>query len=282
MVIKYIIFFISLIILISSAPTDLSLDTVVKGSLPDKTYTYYKLKLPVFSKDESKFLLVEARRNEEQDFLDNVFSDPNLFISTTEIYPGPNQNTWSSSRFGDEIISINQNYVKSGAFFYISIYCEFKCNYVLDAKLYTNYEMKEERLYTISMIPDDVIKATFKTKKNFNTVKINCVSFRMKPFRIFLAKKDPSSSNTLPSNPIFINGYYFLMQKGDENYAEEQNYEVLIENKEFKQDLLFWINYDDEDIQINELSPLFGSAFANSGNCYSFNIDKQHQNKNGL
>ena len=279
-IIYNIVFILYLLTLISPAPTDLNLDTAVKGSLPDKTYAYYKLKLPVFKEDESKFLLIEARRNEEQDFLDNVFSDPNLFISTTEIYPGPNQNTWSSSRFGDEIISINQNYVKSGAFFYISIYCEFKCNYVLDAKLYSNYEMKEDRLYTISMIPDDVIKATFKTKKNFNTVKINCVSFKMKPFRIFLAKKDPSSSNTLPSNPIFINGYYFLMQKGDENYAEEQNYEVLIENKEFKQDLLFWINYDDEDIQINELSPLFGSAFANSGNCYSFNIDKQHQNKN--
>ena len=278
--IKNIIFILSLLALYSSAPTDLSLDTVIKGSLPDKTYTYYKLKLPVFNKDETKFLLIEARRNEEQDFLDNVFSDPNLYISTTEIYPGPNQNTWSSSRFGDEIISINQNFVKSGAIFYISIYCEFKCNYILDAKLYNNYELKEDKLYTISMIQDDVIKATFKTKKNFNSIKINCVSFRMKPFRIFLAKKDPSSSNTLPSNPIFINGYYFLIQKGDEYYEEEQNYEVLIENKEFKQDLLFWINYDNEDIQINELSPLFGNANANSGNCYSFNIDKQHQNKN--
>ena len=161
--IKNIIFILSLLALYSSAPTDLSLDTVIKGSLPDKTYTYYKLKLPVFNKDETKFLLIEARRNEEQDFLDNVFSDPNLYISTTEIYPGPNQNTWSSSRFGDEIISINQNFVKSGAIFYISIYCEFKCNYILDAKLYNNYELKEDKLYTISMIQDDVIKATFKT-----------------------------------------------------------------------------------------------------------------------
>ena len=275
-----IIFLLSLLTSFSSATIDLSLDSVIKDSLPDKTYAYYKLKLPVFNEDETKFLLVEARRNEEQDFLDNVFSDPNLYISTTEIYPGPNQNTWSSNRFGDEIISINQNYVKSGALFYISIYCEFKCNYILDAKLYNNYEMKADKLYTISMIQDDVIKVTFKTKKNFNIIKINCVSFRMKPFRVFLSKKDPSSSNTLPSNPIFINGYYFLIQKGDEYYAEEQKYEVLIENKEFKQDLLFWINYDNEDIKINELSPLFGSSSANSGNCYYFNIDKQNQNKN--
>ena len=276
----HLVLLISLFFSISSAPSPFNLNDVIKGSLPDKTYAYYKLKLPELTSGESKFLLFEARRNEEQDFLDNVYSDPNLYISTTEIYPGPNQHTWSRSRFGDEIISINKNYVKSGADFYISIYCEFKCNYILDAKLYNNYEMKEDKLYTISMIENDVIKATFKARKSFESIKINCVSAKMKPFRIFLAKKDPSSSNTLPSNPLFINGYYFVIKKGDENYLTEQEYEVLIENKEFKQDLLFFINYDNEDIEINELSPLFGSASANEGNCYSFKIDKQHQNKN--
>ena len=35
-----------------------------------------------------------------------------------------------------------------------------------------------------------------------------------------------------------------------------------------------------EDIELNELSPLFGSAPANEGNCYLFKIDKQYQNKN--
>ena len=79
--------------------------------------------------------------------------------------------------------------------------------------------MKEDKLYTVSMIEDDVIKASFKSRKSFNKIKISCVSTRMKPFRIFLAKKDPSSSNTLDSKPIFTNGYYFLIQKGEENYA---------------------------------------------------------------
>ena len=270
----------NLLNIISSAPTSFSLNEAIKGSLADKTYVYYSLKLPQLNSVDSKFLLIEARRNEEQDFLDNIFSDPNLYISTTETYPGPNKNTWSSNRFGDEIISINQNHVKSGSTFYISIYCEFKCNYILDAKLYNNYEMKEDKLYTVSMIPDDVIKANFKTRKNFEKIKIHCISGKMKPFRIFLAKKDPSSSNTIASKPIFINGYYFLIKKGDENYATEQEYEILIENKEFKQDLLFWIIYDDEDTEISELSSLFGNASPDSANCYYFTIDKQHQNKN--
>ena len=47
-IIYNIVFILYLLTLISSAPTDLNLDTAVKGSLPDKTYAYYKLKMPVF------------------------------------------------------------------------------------------------------------------------------------------------------------------------------------------------------------------------------------------
>ena len=258
---------------------DFSLNQEVKGSLPDKSYSYYRLKIPDMKTNTSEFLLFEARRNEEQDLLDNVFSDPNLYISTTNPNPSPSSNTWSSSRFGDEIISIDQKYVKSGTFFYIAIYCEFKCNFILDAKLYENYQLNEDKLYTLSMIKDDVLKLTFTTRKNFEQVTISCVSYKMKPFQIFLAKKDPSSSNSLPSYPIYLNGYYFTIKKGDQNYATQQEYEVLVENKDFKQDLLFWITYDNEDTEISELSPLFGTASSDYPNCYSFNIDKQHIDK---
>ena len=274
------IFFLTLLNQIFSAPANLPIDEVVRGSLADKSYAYYKLKLPELESDGAKFFFFFLRRNVDQDVLDNVFSNPNLFISSTEVYPSSEKSTWSSDRFGDEIISINEKHVKSGAIFYIAIYCEFKCNYVLDAKLYKNYQLKEDKIYTVSMIADDVLKGNFKSRKNFDRLKVNCISSKMKPFRIFLAKKDPSSTNTAPSSPIFMNGYYFLMKKGDPFYEVDQEYELLIENKEYKQDLLFWIHYDDEDIELSELSPLFGVASPEYGNCYSFNIDKQHQNKN--
>ena len=140
------------------------------------------------------------------------------------------------------IISIGQKYVNSGAFFYVSVYCEFKCNFILDAKLYDNYALRENKIYALSMIPDDVIKITFRSRYNYNILKVNCISSKMKPFQIFMAKKDPSSSNSFNSNPIFLNGYYFSIKKGDINYASQEIYEVLIENKEYKQDLLFWIS----------------------------------------
>ena len=259
---------------------EFTLDQAMRKSLPDKSYAYFKLKIPEIKANFSQFLLIEARRNVEQDLFDNVFSDPNLYISQVDQHPTPSSNTWSSSRFGDEIISIDHRFVKSGAFFYMSVYCEFKCNFILDAKLYTNYELKEDKLYTLSMIADDVMKVTFKSKTKFEKLKVNCVSYKMKPFQVFLAKSNPSSSNSLPSYPIFLNGYYFTLKKGDPDYATNQVYEVLIENKEYKQDLLFWINYDDDDTEISELSPLFGSASQDTSNCYSFSIDSQHRDKN--
>ena len=277
-----ILFYLIIVILFNLSyqlPEEFILNQEVKASLPDKSYGYYRIKLPNFKVNIPQFLLFEARRNVEQDLLDNIFSDPNLYISLTEMYPSPVNNTWSSSRFGDEIISIGKKYVNSRAFFYVSVYCEFKCNFILDAKLYDNYALREHKLYTLSMIPNDVIKITFRSRYNYKVLKVNCISSKMKPFQIFMAKKDPSSSNTFNSNPIFLNGYYFTIKKGDINYASQEIYEVLIENKEFKQDLLFWINYDDEDTQISELSALFGTSSANSGNCYSFNIDRQHLNK---
>jgi len=269
----------SLFNLTNQMTEEFTLNQEVKASLPDKTYRYYRIKLPEMKTNSSQFLLFEARRNVEQDLLDNVFSDPNLYISLVDTMPSPASNTWSSSRFGDEIISVDKKYVKSGTQFYISVFCEFKCNFILDAKLYDIYELKEDKLYTLSMIPDDVIKLTFKPKSKYEQLKVSCVSDKMKPFQIFMAQNEPSSSNSLPVYPIYINGYYFVIRKGDANYTTEGEYEVLIENKEFKQDLLFWINYDNEDIEISELSPLFGSSSANSGSCYSFNIQKQYQNK---
>ena len=258
----------------------LSLNETFKGYLHNQSYAYFSLTIHESDIKKYDYLLVEARRNEDQDLLDNIFSDPNLYISIKHSEPGPNKNEWSSSRFGDEIISINNIETYTNQIFYISIYCQFSCNYILKANLHKTHKMEANKLYTISMTEMDKIKLSFNSKKNYEKMKVNCISFRMRPFRIFLSKEDPSSSNTMPSRPIFINGYYFLIQKGDIYYGTNKEYHVLIENKEYKQDLLFWISYDNEETKINELSPLFGVADENNENCYTFTIERQYLNKN--
>ena len=259
---------------------DISLNQTIKGSLSGKTYSYYCL---VFQEDEvsdSHFLFIEARRNEEQDLLDNIFSDPNIYVSNYHSDPGPTRNEWSGNRFGDEVISINRIKSYDKKIFYISIYCEFKCNYILRANLIENHIMKPNVLYSVNMLPFDIMKLSFTSRKNYQKMKVNCISFKMRPFRIYLAKKDPSSTNTIQSTPFFINGYYFLIEKGDKNYGSRQEYNILIENKNYKQDLIFWISYDKDETKLNELSPLFGIADEDNENCYYFNIEKPKFNKN--
>ena len=282
---KYLFFIYSLYILtflkISEVcPTQLLLNQTIKGYLHPQTYAYYTLHIQDIKEENSDFLLIEARRNEDQDLLDNIYSDPNLYVSNIYSEPGPNKNEWSSNRFGDEILSINKAVIRNNQIFYISIYCQFSCNYILKANLFKNFEMKENKIYTVSLIQFDAARLTFTSKKNYEKMKVNCISYKMKPFRIFLSKEDPSSTNTIQSNPIFTNGYYFLIEKGDNNYAINQEYNVLIENKEFKQDLLFWISYDNDETKLTELSPLIGVVEPNSANCYSFTIERHYFYKN--
>ena len=279
----YFLYFLFIFFLINkskSSPAVITLNQTFQGYLQPKSYAYYSLSLKDIETQNTDFLLIEVRRNKEQDILDNIYSDPNLYVSNIHSYPGPNKNEWSSNRFGDEIISINKINSFSNKTFYISIYCQFICNFRLKANLFKNYDMKENVVYTVSMIPSDVMTLTFTSKKDYQRMKVNCASFIMKPFRIFLAKNDPSSTNTIKSSPIFINGYSFLIEKGDENYGSKQEYNVLIENKEYKQDLLFWISYDNEETNLNELSFLFGTAGKDEENCYYFTIEKQDKNKN--
>ena len=251
----------------------------ITKSLPSKTYGYYKMVIPEITTNE-KFLLIKAKRNEQQDLLDNIFSDPNLYIST--IYEKPDQNhyTWSSSRFGDEIISIDSKFIESNMNLYISVYCEFKCNFILEGELYDKFEMKENKLHTISLIPNNAIKIYFKSRNDYNKLKVNCISNEMRPFRIFFSKSNPSSSNTIKSYPIFYNGYYFEIDKADPEYATNQEYEILIENKEFEQNLLFWITFDNEETNLSELSQIYGVASSENSNCYIFEINKVQKNKN--
>lgn len=86
---------------------DLELDLVKRGSLRNEEYDYYILSLPdQFDKDNH--LIIELEPNPQLDSINNIISDPNLYISTTEKNPSIDKYTFKSERFGDETISISQ------------------------------------------------------------------------------------------------------------------------------------------------------------------------------
>ena len=85
---------------------DLELDLVKRGSLRNEEYDYYILSLPdQFDKDNH--LIIELEPNPQLDLINNIISDPNLYISTTEKNPSIDKYTFKSERFGDETLYIS-------------------------------------------------------------------------------------------------------------------------------------------------------------------------------
>ena len=53
------------------------------------------------------------------------------------------QSTLFSESYGDDLITISKRHIKSGAKFYIGVYCQFKCKYKLTAYLNEMVEINE-------------------------------------------------------------------------------------------------------------------------------------------
>ena len=80
--ITFLFLLISLLNISQVSLTQLYLNKTILGYLHPKSYAYYSLLLPdnITDAESTDYLLVEARRNEDQDLLDNIYSDPNLYI----------------------------------------------------------------------------------------------------------------------------------------------------------------------------------------------------------
>ena len=99
---------------------ELGLKEIKRGSLKNNEYDYYILTLPN-EFDKESYLIVELEPNKDLDVINNIISDPNLYISITEKMPNTILNTWKSERFGDETISINPSFLNPQQKFYIAI-----------------------------------------------------------------------------------------------------------------------------------------------------------------
>ena len=76
----------------------LLLDTPKKGSLPNKNYAFFHLKVPHNVTDIANYLLVTLKADEEEDLLDKIVSDPNLYISVKHKKPDELNNEWSKQK----------------------------------------------------------------------------------------------------------------------------------------------------------------------------------------
>ena len=253
---------------------ELELDLVKCGSLRNEEYDYYILSLPdQFDKDNH--LIIELEPNPQLDSINNIISDPNLYISTTEKNPSIDKYTFKSERFGDETISISPKNLSPKETFYISVHCKLKCNYILKAQLVKDIPLKTNELNVFSINPKTVTKLSFKTKsENFNELYINIIGTYINSFKVYLSQENPSSSNTLKAQSILLNGYRFTINNDQNHINTNKEYNLIIDNENQIGEIKIWLQYDNENILLKEADILYDSIEKNKALCYFFNLNQ--------
>ena len=272
----------SILILASSSKDliEIELNQIKRGSLTTNEYDYFVLNIPnVYSEDAN--LIIELEPNQYLDRINNIVSDPNLYISKTVKMPSVTENTWKSERFGDETILIGSADLSPSQQFYISVHCKEKCNYSLKVQLIKDIIIKENEKNNFNINPKTVTKYSFTTREDFNELYIYVIGSYINSFCAYLAKENPSSSNTLEATPILFNGYIFKINKF--NNVKDPNtktqFSLIIDNEDENQDISIWLQYDNEKILVKEADILYDSIPQNKAHCYYYPIDYFNKDK---
>ena len=258
----------------------LELNEVKYGALKNDEYDYYKITLPN-TVEKGGQIIFEVEANQKLDSINNIVSDPNLYISIDEPHPDYLKHTWSSNRFGDETITLGAQYLNPYQYFHIGVHCKQKCNYILKVTVVKNIVISTNIINSYTINQNSVMKFSFKTKQSFNELSVNIVGSYLKSFNVYLADKDPSSSNTLPAEAMLFNGYRFNIKNIEDKKGLNSGteYELIVDNREEKQNILIWLRYDNEDLRIKEAEITYDSISQNKASCYYYTIDKSNKNK---
>ena len=271
----------SLLIIFISCSYDIKeieLNQIMRGSLTDGESDYFKITLPE-EVDKNETLVFELEPSTYLDSLNDIVSDPNLYISIDETHPNELKHTWASNRFGGEVISIGGSYINPFQYFYIGVHCVEKCNYCLTITNVTSIPLVEKKINSFTLEENTVMKFNFHTKKIFNQLTVNIVSSYLGFFNAYLAKNDASSSNTFQFEAIFYNGYRFTIDNNELENNSDIKFDLTVDNSWVKQEINIWLQYDNENIKVKEADVIFDSIVENKANCYYYNIEQVNRNK---
>ena len=275
--IKYTLFFFSLLIFFSYSKDIIKIDlnNVKRGSLRADEYDFYEITLPA-DINKTEQIVFELEANTELDSINNIVSDPNLYISVSEKMPTYEKHTWSSNRFGDETIAIGGPFINPFQYFYIGVHCKEKCNYILKISMVNSIILKDNIINSFSLDEKTVMKFSFITREFFTDLTVYVFGSDLNSFNTYLSKNDVSSTNTLRAEPILFNGYKFSINNIDN---QNQNFNLVVDNKKEKQELNIWLKYNDEPINVKEADILYDAINEKKANCYYYTIEATNQNK---
>ena len=246
--------------------TKIEINKPIKGELSKNKYAYYSLEIIKEITHPEDYLIIKLELNSNE-----IFSDPNMYISDTEKYPSPDNFNWSCTKYGNDIITIHNTYIKKGKIFYISVTCDNKCNYTLTININHIITIIPQKISSFKINKGNSMLFNFKTKVNdYEHLSFQFLSQDLSPYIIYISNNDqPSSSNTFKLRPAWINGYIFDVRKNDnKSYCINCEFKILIQAPKYDANIRMLFSYIDNDIIISNHIQIFDSIVDKYVKCY--------------
>ena len=246
--------------------TKIEINKTINNKLSKNKFAYYSLEIINETAHEEDYLIITLEHNSNE-----IFSDPNMYISDTEKYPSSENFNWSSTKYGNDIITIHNRYIKKGKIFYISVTCDNKCIYSLITKFNHIISITPQKIYSFKILKGDSMLFNFRTRLiDYEHLSFQFLSQDLSPYKIFISNYgQPSSSNTFKLRPAWINGYIFDIRRNDTNsYCKNCEFTILIQAPNYDAIIRLLISYMDTDILIKNNIQIFDSVMDKYVKCY--------------
>ena len=256
----------------------LKLNIPEKGSLNDNSYMFYKLTLNEISQNIKENLIIRADEDKSVSSDNNIqyhFSDPDLFVSKTNKYPkDPETSTWYCNEFGNDIVAISKEYVNPNSTFYIGVFCQKKCNFILNSYLSVSYLLSPFTIYNFHIPPKKSMVYQFKTQeKDFTHLSMQLMGILSNQYNVYINKQIPSSSKSYTLEPAWSNGYSYDLYRDSEEYCTNCTFYILV--KALDKDAYFriLITYREHALFIRKEASIFDTIKAQKNRCYFYPMD---------
>ena len=153
------------ILLCTDEIKELSLNQIRYGALKNDESDFYKITLPNDIELGCQ-VIFNVESNPTLDKINNIVSDPNLYISTDDQHPNDLRNMWSSNRFGDETITLGSKHCVPLHFFYIGVHCREKCNYIIRVTVVKSIKLELGKINSFTINKNTAMKFNFTTKQD--------------------------------------------------------------------------------------------------------------------
>ena len=281
--ILFLLLFLVEIIIADKPKNEFSLDQTVTGKIDKElSFDFYELNLPEKIQTDA-ILIFTARENKIIKENEEIFSDPDIYISKKPFKPKERDNCdWFSDTFGNDIITIPANEIQKLKKLYVTLFCEKKCRYKLKAYLTKEIEFFLGQVNSIKLLKHSSMNYFLKIKnENYEQLKVVAYSPEQKHFHILMSKDNetPSTKNTIDATPCWMGGYMINIDQKSEKFCTNCVYHLLFQTEEDSVTIKFYAFFQNTFTSIYSNEPIMDSLENNITRCYNYDMKKRNNFK---